>query len=365
MDPFDQLRLSIYDATLRPSRQPALAEELARATGADVAVFHVQDLAAPAIESALPCAVDEIDPPKRRAPHGPRARQQGPRNRSGTPSRQGELQAQPADVSRPPCYHEFAQAFGMPHTLDACILREPSRLSMLSLLRSEQQREFDAETTQLVARLPPHLQRSILVQRALRRTELAEQAAWEALQNSCAALVAFDRWGMPELVTRAARRVLARHDGLVLTRNGLRALDSSADSRLLRVLTLARAGAIPAEPLVGVPRRSGPDYRVLVVGAITSAEFAGPAALALIGDPESTAAPPADLLAEIYGLTTAEGTLASALAIGMPLAECARRRGVSLETVRCQAKRIYAKVGVDSQLALAHRLGALAELDAP
>lgn len=62
-------------------------------------------------------------------------------------------------------------------------------------------------------------------------------------------------------------------------------------------------------------------------------------------------------LAAAHGLTTAETEVASLLVKRLRSGEIAERRGVSKETVRTQAKAIYAKLGIGGQSELVARFG--------
>ena len=56
------------------------------------------------------------------------------------------------------------------------------------------------------------------------------------------------------------------------------------------------------------------------------------------------------------GLTTAEQAVAGFLCDGRTLAQVARLRGVSLNTVKSQVRQIFRKLNVDSRVALVRKL---------
>ena len=72
----------------------------------------------------------------------------------------------------------------------------------------------------------------------------------------------------------------------------------------------------------------------------------------MIDDPEARLAPQAPVLRQVFGLTGAEATVATALASGREAKEIAHMRGVSLGTLRNQLKTIYAKTGARRQAEL-------------
>jgi DNA-binding CsgD family transcriptional regulator len=77
-----------------------------------------------------------------------------------------------------------------------------------------------------------------------------------------------------------------------------------------------------------------------------------PRAAVFIADPAAKHAVDQRLLREAYGLSHSEAAVATLLSDGLPLAAIAARLGLTVETVRTYAKRVYAKTGVSSQTAL-------------
>jgi DNA-binding CsgD family transcriptional regulator len=71
--------------------------------------------------------------------------------------------------------------------------------------------------------------------------------------------------------------------------------------------------------------------------------------LVLIGDPDGAASVPPDILAALYAMTPAEAQIGNALLAGQPIREIARRRQVSVGTVRVQIKSIFRKTKTHRQ----------------
>jgi len=58
-------------------------------------------------------------------------------------------------------------------------------------------------------------------------------------------------------------------------------------------------------------------------------------------------------------LTAVEAAVAEHLCEGRTLAQIAEQRGVSVNTIKSQVRQLFRKLGVDSRVALARRLGSL------
>ena len=78
----------------------------------------------------------------------------------------------------------------------------------------------------------------------------------------------------------------------------------------------------------------------------------GAAVLALVSDPAWAPELPARRLQRAFGWTVAEAEVAREVASGARLSDVAERRGVGIETVRTQLKRVFRKSGVSSQAEL-------------
>lgn len=108
-------------------------------------------------------------------------------------------------------------------------------------------------------------------------------------------------------------------DGAVL----LTATNGSGICKPMRVLSMER--------ITGLARRCDEGLALLCIGSARQR------------------APEAPMLAQLFGLTSAESALMAAVASGERLHECAARRGVSLATVRAQLRNVFVKTGAATQ----------------
>lgn len=130
-----------------------------------------------------------------------------------------------------------------------------------------------------------------------------------------------DEHGRLQRCTPSARALLAREPVLL----------SQLSSRL-------RAGALSAAGGFALPR---PGRLPLTLRIAHEGEFG---TLVLLRDPEAVHAD-ADLLRQLFGLTSAEARVAAALARGGTTADVARQTGVQQNTVRAHVKRLLQKTG--------------------
>lgn len=74
-----------------------------------------------------------------------------------------------------------------------------------------------------------------------------------------------------------------------------------------------------------------------------------PVAAVIFLDPDAATTPAARNIAEVYGLTQAEGRLVAALARGRNLVDAARESGISMNTAKTQLRSVFLKTGFERQ----------------
>ncbi|HEY8518170.1 MAG TPA: helix-turn-helix transcriptional regulator [Candidatus Binatia bacterium] len=254
-------------------------------------------------------------------------------------------------------FNEYLRKVDTLHHLGACLAREQSVLALLTAQRSlRQPSHFDLEE-RLVEALVPHLQKVVALQRRLAGIELERAAAAEALDRLTFGVCLLARDGRALLVNRAARAIFDQADGLVLGATGIGAEAPAARSRLAGMIARAcRAQAKASDTVLPVRRRSGRrPYAVLVSPLrIRSSELAidPPRAIAILIDPEQKLAGAEELLAQLYGLTPAEASIARLLADGHSVSEICDQLQGTANTTRTYIKRLFSKTGTRSQAGL-------------
>jgi len=211
-----------------------------------------------------------------------------------------------------------------------------------------------------------------------------------ALENAAAALAALT----PAIAQAVRTQFTVEAEAMrmavaMLRRAGLQPLVCGPDGALLHAadpaalgpgplrLSGGRLSALPTdEPALRAALREAVSFgrdRVLLLGRDSEAPAVvdvlpaltgqarpfRPHALVLLRGRSADAGERAPILKQLYGLTSAEASVALAVTEGTPLGEIAARRGVAASTVRAQVKTILAKVGVGRQVELVHRLAAI------
>lgn len=219
--------------------------------------------------------------------------------------------------------------------------------------------------------LVPHLNRAIDVTLLTSRLEAGQRQVDQLLGTIAGAIILLDRHGSIQTMTRAAGSLLNRRDGLQVNKGDRLTLSAQTHPDSLAFATSVRQALAVArgEPrsLGGTLQISRPSGRPALLVQVTplpaptcsplawsswSMIDGGARVVVQIVDPQAPVEAQAERLGSMMGLTAAETRVAALLASGLGFAETARALGVSLNTVKTHARRVFDKTGVRSSAAL-------------
>ncbi|MBL8547896.1 MAG: helix-turn-helix transcriptional regulator [Hyphomonadaceae bacterium] len=185
---------------------------------------------------------------------------------------------------------------------------------------------------------------------AVRATSALKTAAFDQLPFG---MVIIDKHIRIAEKNEACRALFARSDGLGACQEKLSCHEPADQSALMSAIERALSGDLNAAVLK-VHRAGGAQpYVVRVV-----APRAGPRdhCLLMIVDPDDEPAAGSEIWRAMFDLTDCELIIAEGLVSGRRITEIANQRGVSIETVRSQTKRMFERLNVSSQAEAAARL---------
>lgn len=253
-------------------------------------------------------------------------------------------------------YFQWAEEHGFGHGAATGFQLNTGDLAVVQVMRRTGERPFDTRELQELDRFRPHLARAAMLAARWRMERL--RAATEAL-----ALV-----GVPAVVLSAECRVMAANSLaqnltahlIWLARGGLALTDSTASAKLKRhVCACANSRSIESAssfPAWDDERKAPMVVHVVPLKGDRRELFEGGLALVLFPDASAPNQPNPELIREIFDLTAAEARVAAQLAQGRSVEQIASAHGVSLSTVRSQAKSILHKLGAHRQSEIAARL---------
>jgi DNA-binding CsgD family transcriptional regulator len=268
----------------------------------------------------------------------------------------GQELAPDDEICRSEFYNDFLRPQGYFHALGAVPLKEEGRVAVLRVMRPRS-RPFGEEERAFLRLFLPHLSRALGVHQRLSAVRAERDANVEIIDRLNGGVMFLDRRAHLLSANRYAQAVLRSADGLLSVHGSLIA-SRPRDGVLLRQLVDAVASRDAKRPEAAggalvVHRPSGRmPYHVLVSPLAAGWLAAAPrqaAVVVYVTDPERGLQADPDAVCRYLGLTPAEGDVVLALARGLSLAEVARQRNVSIETVRTHVKRSLAKADVRRQ----------------
>ena len=261
-----------------------------------------------------------------------------------------------SEVLKTEYYNDFLRPMDVLHNMGATLLRDSSRVGMLTVTRPRRACHFETKESVILQTLMPHLQRALNLQQHLIAPELKGTASSEILDRLQAAVFVIKQNGGVQVMNRAAQRLLDEGDSLVLGPDGFKtnhhgetlALRQLIVDSMLKVNEATRSGGsmlisrrspgYPLEVMVS-PLRS---YVDLLGGKRTSV-------LVLVVDPSVEPHISPEILRRLFGISKAEAKFVRLLTSGKNLAEAAAEVHVSMNTARTHLKSVLAKMGVRRQ----------------
>lgn len=272
----------------------------------------------------------------------------------------------PAGFESSEIYNDFLQPMGVRYTLFGQLELDGGRLAAHAFMRDRRFGPFEAAHERAVARLLPHVRRSLGLRRLVGtlRDQLADLRA--ALDVVPAALSIVGATGGVLCANTAAERLFKAGDGLYIKDGQLRAQTPAITHKLKAALAQMAAFAegarrgpagMASPPVVEVTRERGRPLGLVLLplrptNTLRAEGHPQARVLVVFDDPEARTPIDPALLQRLYPLTPTEAQLAASLAHGHSVADFARERGCSEQTARTHLKRVLEKTETHRQAEL-------------
>jgi DNA-binding NarL/FixJ family response regulator len=185
------------------------------------------------------------------------------------------------------------------------------------------------------------------------QTESALKSA--ALDQSAFGVVIVDERLRAVDMNQSCRAMIARSDGLGLVQDRLLCRDRGDQATLATAVAAVLNGELEA-PVVRIRRASGAEPYVARAICAKAPPHAERKCLLTIADPDGAPPLAGELWRAMFDLTDCELAIAEGMVAGRKIVDIAGQRGVSVETVRTQTKRMFERLNVSSQVEAVARL---------
>jgi DNA-binding CsgD family transcriptional regulator/PAS domain-containing protein len=267
-----------------------------------------------------------------------------------------------AVLARDEWYNDFVVRVGVGDILGANLYVGPSHEAVIGLHYGLHRRRFTSPREAAVRELLGLMRRAAELHVRLNNAGWQSSAAWHVLDQFAAAVIVTERDAKIIALNRAGEDLLSRGHSLSM-RQGRLCAARVFETEKLRALIGAAAVPDKLDPAIGrmlIRSRERDQPYVLTVTRLAGklSVLDRPLAMVLATAPEQGALAAADL-AELFGLSPAEGRLAVALMAGKKLHDIAIETGVQITTLRSQLSAVLKKVGTDRQVDLVRILSSI------
>jgi len=263
-------------------------------------------------------------------------------------------------VSNSEIYQDFLIPFAARHCAMSKLADDGEAASTLAILRGQDCGSFEGDELALLSAVIPHIGNAARLHSRLAAAAVAQERLRAVIDHLQWSVFLVDDKGRILECNHAAVELLARSAGLRAVQGILAATDMDQDRRLKDLIASATQAALGHALKTGgaLTIRQTAELSMFVtvcpLGATPAERLGSSAATAIVfvRDQHQEEKGSAQLLVELFGLTRAEARLASDLADGLSLEQIAERYQITKNTVRAQARAVFAKTQVSRQAEL-------------
>jgi DNA-binding CsgD family transcriptional regulator len=271
------------------------------------------------------------------------------------------------EIATDPFYTEFLARHGLRWRVAIGVAPHPHIAVAISVQRSLNKPAFTDEELRVATRLGRHAEKSLRLSIKLLDTQLTNTGLGEALTRIGIGVFALDSLGRVVFANPAAERLCGGSIDIVQTRLriGSAAERVAIDDAIMHTLRAEAADLLADPKPILVPRAA--SERPLIVyllpigasAAATEQFLTHTRAIVLVIDSQSDEPADPAVVRDVLGLTLGEARVAALIGSGLSPRDAGERLGISEETARTTLKRVFSKVGVSRQSALAALLSKL------
>ncbi len=260
-------------------------------------------------------------------------------------------------ISASEFYQDFLLPEGLLYSLGAVAHRSPVHDYIVGLHRGPDRGVFDDIGETRFDQLLPHLHRALQLADELAASRARAHAAEAARDAMPDAVLSIDLQGGVRDGNRRAEAMLQSARVIGLRGGKLRFIKADAQSRLLSGIERLAMAPVPVSFSLGDASSSEGRFSVTLLRIRSAQPSAG--LLCLITPLGVRRVATLQQLADLFGITPAEGRLARALVLGQSVEAYAVGAGIKISTVRTHLRALLIKTGTARQSALVQLIAAI------
>jgi DNA-binding CsgD family transcriptional regulator len=263
------------------------------------------------------------------------------------------------DFDRTEFCSDWCRKVGIYHLLAATFAIEDGVIGAIGIHRERAAEAFSDDNKRFLAAIAPHLMRVLQIARKLGVFARDADLTLDVLQGLGVAVLLLDGECRPVFMNAVAEKLVRTARYLTMSNGRIRTVHPASSREFERKVNAAFCTGSGPGRGIGVAIRLhdpfGGSLPALVTPFQASGLDIGPLqrlVAIILSDLDGATEFSGEAIAQIYGLTSAEGRLVAALAGGRSMAGYARRTGISVNTAKAQLRSVFLKTGVSRQSAL-------------
>lgn len=270
------------------------------------------------------------------------------------------------DMVKSELYRVVLRKYDFVRPTASILLKRSGEIAVCSVIRGEQDGEFEDSTLGLLREMNPHMRTAIQVYNTVGGLRQNLSSLELALEQFAVGVIVVDDIGSVIFANSVATRQFSAKDGMILEHGRIKTTCAQDYRRFLACVESAiRTSKVPTagSRVIGVApisRARGPVLHAFIAPWLAGPQIAlaKPAAVLLVTGTEQRI-PEETWLQSLYNLTKAESKLAILIAGGLDGPEAAEKLGLSAETVRTRLKTVFGKTNTRRQSDLARLVARL------
>jgi DNA-binding CsgD family transcriptional regulator len=250
----------------------------------------------------------------------------------------------------------------------ACILpTNDGRIVGLGIERPSPGPDFQARDLATLSALIPHLQRAMLLSGHWQQVERLAALGAGMVDTFTTGIVVVDERAHVTLINAAARRIVDRRDGVMISEGRLLASSpvhaAALEGMIRAAIEHLAATTLAAPAAIRMSRRRGANLSIIVAplppSAAAGVSNGRPGAVVLLTDEADRPRVPHEVLRQLFGLTKGEAQLANLIMAGHTLETAASVLSITRNSARNRLQAVYSKTATSRQSELAGLLSRL------
>jgi len=356
VEAFNAIVDSIYDAALDERTWPDILSSVASATNGFCASLVTIDVK----RKNIPTSIDFGWPEGFFADYALNHAHHDPRMKAFLAKPEIEIYTDallvPKEIRlKDPVYELGRRVSGQHFSYGARLFSASDFESTLIMGRSKSQGETPTRDVESLRGFLPHLRRSVALAR-----KVGQHVSASALDALSMGILILDQYSHVTFCNRAMLKLAAAKDGLAVTRTGLHCSDPDDDAAFQRSLGFIHRQkfleASNERTVLSARRPSGRRPYGIIISPFRRSDVlslhARSSIMVCVSDPNTTAHLSEDILSALYGLSSAEARLVTALIELGSLSAAAADCNLTEGSARQYLKRIFSKTGTRGQVDL-------------